>query len=621
MDKTFDKHIHFIVFVVIILVQAFLLIFNTSTYGGADNISHFQIAKYSFKYPELFLDHWGKPVFTSLLAPFTLFGFKVAKGFNLIIGVLTLLIVSKLANHIYRGSSIFTIILIAFSPVYFSLMNSCLTEVLFSFVLVSAVYFFYANKPILAAVILSFIPFVRTEGIVILPVFALAFLLKRSYWAIVFLLVGTFFYTIIGYFVFSDILWLIHKMPYSTGESIYGSGNLFHFIKKSNYIFGIPFLVVLVPGLVIWGFQNFKKFSFRNENFILFIVIAGSWLTYFAAHSYVWWKGTGGSLGLIRVMGGIIPLAALTSVRTIKFVFKKLRNKYVSYAVLSAIIILQVVWLFVKNDFPLKADPTEQLIKKSADYIHYSEEGKKVFYFNPLLIHFLDIDPYDVSKCNWGIADKNQPSNSMEWGDIMVWDAHFGSNEGGVKLDVLEADPNLKKVKSLYPMEKVTVLGGYDYSVQIFKKSVNKNDTTVISDSCEQVLSFEKYLDKRVIDVDGYKVWHLDSIQEYSPSITLSPNDVKRHELLDVSIKLHYKALQPLVASETLLIFSVKNDEENLRYEKVDLVSDGTNWEELQLNVKMPANIPIASKILVYIWNKDRKSVLIERMTVKVESY
>ena len=623
MGKISEKQLLYIFFTTFILLQVFFLLFGESAYGygGADNIAHFQIAKYSFKYPELFLDLWGTPVYTALLAPFAVIGYKVAKAFNLIVAVITLFLSSKIAKKLFPGSSLITIVLIAFAPVYFLLAITCLTEVLFSLVLVAAVYLFIKNRFVLSAVVLSFIPFVRSEGIVLLPVFALAFFLQRSSRSILFLAVGAVFYSIIGYFVFGDILWTIHKQPYSLGESIYGSGSIFHFVKNSNTIFGIPLLILIVAGLIYWGFDVIKNFSLRSQNTILFIIMAGSWITFFAAHSYVWWKGTGGSLGLIRVMGGIIPLAALTGMKIFDLVSGKLKNKNISYGIFSVFAVLQVVLMFTQNNLLLKADPTEQLIEKSADYIRFNEEGKKVFYFNPLLIHYLDIDPYDITKCNWWVADKQQPSNTLEWGDLLVWDAHFGPNEGGVQLENLEKDPYLQKIKSFYPLEKVTVLGGYDYSVQIYKKTPNKTDSLVITGNYEQVLSFESYLDERVKEVEGIKVWELDSSQEYSPNIVLSADVVKRYEILEATVTIKYKALQSLNADETMLVFSAENDGKSIRYEKADLVSAVSGFQELQLNVRMDANIPDKSRMLIYVWNNGKKKVLIEKIKVELKSY
>ena len=400
MDKIKEQHFLYILITLLFLLQVFLLLFNGITYGGADNVNHFQIARYAFKYPELFFDLWGKPVYTTLLAPFAQLGYNAAKVLNLAIAIITILLTSRLSNQIHRGSSLFIVVLLAFAPVYFFLMITCLTEVLFSLALILAVYLFFKNKFALSAIILSFIPFIRSEGMVLFPVFALAFVLKRSYWPILLLSTGTLFYTITGYFVFSDILWIKHKFPYPMGENVYGSGSLFHFVKKSNYIFGIPFLLFLIPGIIFWLYQIFRDFSIRNNNLILFVVIVGSWAGYFAAHSYVWWKGTGASLGLERVIGGVLPLAALTCIKGFEFIHKIIKNKKLAWGLISFLAIMQIFLLFNQNQVVQKADPIQRLIVKAVGFVKQTGISQKIYFFNPEFIFHLEMDPYDQSKCN-----------------------------------------------------------------------------------------------------------------------------------------------------------------------------------------------------------------------------
>ncbi|NQU52274.1 MAG: hypothetical protein HQ522_07010, partial [Bacteroidetes bacterium] len=424
-----EKQLLYLFLFSIALLQVIFIFLNETTLGGTDNVTHFQTARYAFKYPQLFLNHWGKPVYTALSAPFAFFGFKMAQFFNVVIAVLTLLLVYKISKFIYPLGAIFTVVLAAFAPIYFLLMTTCLTEVLFSFILVVSVYFFIQNRFIFSAVVLSFIPFVRNEGLILFPIFALAFILKRSYLSILFLSTGAILYSIIGYFVFDDFFWIINRFPHALGDGIYGSGELFHFVKKSNYIFGMPLIIILLGGLVFWSVEIIKRFQIRNESFILFIIIVGSWLAYFAAHSFVWWQGIS-SLGLIRVIGGVIPLAALTGVKGIQFVFEKTKNRKVAVIILSLVALAQVFMFFNQNRVPRKAGPIENLIAKSADFLKQEYPDKKIYYFNPEFPFNFKIDPYDQTKSNWGIGDKMKPSNSMGFGDILIWDAHFGPNEG-----------------------------------------------------------------------------------------------------------------------------------------------------------------------------------------------
>ncbi|QGY43250.1 hypothetical protein GM418_06130 [Maribellus comscasis] len=620
MKRSPEKRLLFLFFFLLTVLQVVLLFLNEKTFGGADSVSHFQIARYSFKYPQLFLDLWGKPLYTTFSAPFALLGFKGAQSFNLLVAMVTLWFIFKLSQEFFPQAGLFTVVLAAFAPVYFILMNSCLTEVLFSFVLIVSVYFFVKNKYILSALILSFIPYVRSEGIVFFPVFALAFILARSYRSVFFLATGTLFYSLIGFWVFDDILWLIHHFPYPTGESVYGSGSLFHFVKNSNFIFGVPFLVLLITGLFYWSSELLRKFSLTNRNTILFIVIAGSWIAYFAAHSYVWWKGVGGSLGLTRVIGGVIPLAALTAGKGIEFVFKVIKKTQAARALMAVFVVVQIIMFFGTNQVPLKAPPTDKLIEKSATYIQENKPAGRIFYFNPMLVFHLGLDPYDQTQSAWGVSDKIQPSNNMEWGDLLVWDAHFGPNEGGVQLDNLKDDPYLKEIKSYLPLEKITVLGGYDYSIHIFEKNRERISSQNASSAIEKVLTFE-HNENNVTEVDGEKVFVLDERQEYGPGITIMSYEIKQKNTLEFNVRLDYRSEANLGKDEVLLIFSVENGTKNLRYEKKELIAANGNWSNLLLDIKIPADLPDSTAIKIYVWNKDRKKVLLKKLAVNLKSY
>jgi len=161
-----------------------------------------------------------------------------------------------------------------------------------------------------------------------------------------------------------------------------------------------------------------------------------------------------------------------------------------------------------------------------------------------------------------------------------------------------------------------------DYNVQIFKKSVNKNDSVILSDTYTRVLSFENSTDKRVIEVDGFKVWKLDNSQEYSPNITLSPDVVKRYETFEFDVKIDYKTPEIINGNQILLVFSAENDGKALRYEVNDLAYTNTNWKQASFNIKMPANtLKASTKILTYVWNTEKKMILIKNITVNVKSY
>jgi len=157
----------------IILAISFLYLFTISLiseglYGDTDSIAHYQIARYAFKYPSLLVSHWGKPLFTDLSAPFAQFGLQGSIFFNIVCGLLSAWLIYRIAKEFRYKYALLAIPFSLFAPVYMVDLFTSLTEVLFSLVLVAGIYFFLRQKNILSAVIISFIPYARTEGMMFL---------------------------------------------------------------------------------------------------------------------------------------------------------------------------------------------------------------------------------------------------------------------------------------------------------------------------------------------------------------------------------------------------------------------------------------------------------------------
>jgi ABC-type cobalt transport system substrate-binding protein len=70
------KEIYLVVFLLIICAVVLITwsLKSTGSHAGADDLFHTEIAKYSWKYPHLLFDHWGKPFFTLIASPFAQFG-------------------------------------------------------------------------------------------------------------------------------------------------------------------------------------------------------------------------------------------------------------------------------------------------------------------------------------------------------------------------------------------------------------------------------------------------------------------------------------------------------------------------------------------------------------------
>ncbi len=454
---------------IIFIILSFL---SQGAYGGADNITHYDISRYAFKYPHLFLNSWGKPLFTALSSPFAQFGFNGIKIFNIIIGLLTAYFSYLIVKEINYKNAFLVILFVVFSPLYFIMLFTSLTEILFSFVVILAVYLFFKDKYVFSAIVISFLPFARNEGFVIIPIFLLAYLINKKYKAIPFLITGVLFYSIIGYFYYHDFFWVITQNPYTLRKSIYGSGSLFHFVKSTKSIIGIPLGILLLIGLFYYILQFFRngkttKVKIINEMVLIFL----PFLVYFFAHSYVWWRGLGGSLGLIRVIAGVIPLAAIISLKGYNFIDKLLSfNKSFKYVLLIFTIFIVVRTTFITYKMPIKYSPAEQLIEETSNWLKSSKYNKeKIFYFDPYFNFYLHLDPYDNERSRWMIHVAALNENDVSENGIIIWDAHFGPNEGRMPIKRLLSNKNFKLLKVFHPVKNFKVLGGYNYEIYVFQ--------------------------------------------------------------------------------------------------------------------------------------------------------
>ncbi len=463
----------------VFLLASVVIIFNTeNSFGGGDPFSHFKLAYWGWKYPRLLFDNWGKPVYTILVSPFAQLGMNFARLYNVLMGLLTAFFAWKLSRVLKLNNAWIVALLVLFTPIYFSLMFAALTEVTFSMLLMLSLLLFFQRKYIWSAVVISFLPLVRTESVVLIPLFLLAFGLKKQWKLLPLFTTGFFLISWLGRPFYKSFWWLITEMPYKGGATdIYGHGRLFHFINQTKGILGYPiaglFCVGLVAGLWFW----IKKDRFKlNQRFYFLLLIPAGYLLYLAAHSYVWWKGMGNSLGLIRVIGAVTPLAAITALSgfdVLADIFSKYRKITVA---VSALLLLWIVYAGATTHLDgFRKSKPQQILTQACDYLKENDLGKnKIYYFSVYIPYRLGIDPYDSQYSSEGVPHTPKISDAIPEGSIIVWDAHFGPNEGKTPLDKLLGDNGLLVLNIFRPENPFKVLGGYNYAVYIFqKKKIN----------------------------------------------------------------------------------------------------------------------------------------------------
>ena len=88
-----------VVYGIILIYCAFA---SESTYGGGDSWLHYQMARYAPKHPHLFLDQWGKPLYTTLASIPSQFGFIGIKIFNIGCALVTAFLAFRMAKNQFQ---------------------------------------------------------------------------------------------------------------------------------------------------------------------------------------------------------------------------------------------------------------------------------------------------------------------------------------------------------------------------------------------------------------------------------------------------------------------------------------------------------------------------------------
>ena len=604
----------------LLLIVFVVVIFSTeNSYGGGDHYTHFKLAYWGWKYPELLFSHWGKPVFTLLISPFAQLGMNFARLFNVITGLTAAFLSWKLARKLKLRNSWLAVILVAFVPVYFSLMFAVMTEVLHGMFLVLAIWLFFKKEYRWSMITISFLPIIRTESIVLLPLFILAFGLKKQFKVLPYLATGFVIISLAGWHFYNGFWWLITEMPYKgSAAGIYGHGTLFHFINHTKGILGFPiaglFLIGLFASIWLW----YKKDHFHLTNrFYFLLLVPGVYLTFLAAHSFVWWKGLGNSLGLIRVMGSVAPLAGITALVGFDFIedlFSKYKTLFLAFA------ILLFSWILVStisiSKFGFKKSRPQKVLTVATDFIKENNlDQYKIYYFNNYVPYRLAIDPYDSDKSSWGIPGSAKISLSIPDSSLIVWDAHFGPNEGHTPLQKLLDDDGLKVIKVFKPKTPFTVLGGYNYEVYIFQKAGS------VTNGVNMKLDFEgdnpEFSSERAFS--GGKSCHITAGKVFFNLINNRASDLFNDSCrLSVSGEIYFQ--DSISTNGVSFVVSREGDSSAYFYRAFNFVeiAKPNQWSHFDFSINLSSPADDSETIKVYFWNKKRDSFWIDDIDIKI---
>ncbi len=451
------------------MAQMCILLFICFSFNGvgleADSITHYLFAKYAPIHPHLFLDHWAKPVYTILASPFAQFGIIGVKIFNGLNAILTSVLLYNISKKTDAKQPLLASLLYFCFPLFYTVTFSGLTEPLAALAITATIYFYQNKNYFITAIIISFFPFIRSEGLVFLIVFIGIFLYRKNWKALLLLSTGHLLMGLIGLFHYDSILWVFTRIPYAKINPLYGSGTWFHFFEKLIYILGVPGLILFLLGIV------FSVISFRVKKLVsTHTIILLCFSAFFMAHVIFWKFGLFNSLGLHRVMGTILPLMALIAANgwdnLLKWSTDRKYLKFIHYGLLLYLI----GFLFTTNpasvnwEEELNLSKRQLLTQKASQFVQSQlTEDSKLFYNDNYLSELLDIDPFDPT-IREPLYDSKLHLTSP--GDLIIWDSWYSIGESGLNFDQVMKHPNLELIKTIEDQENNLALKYFVFKVK-----------------------------------------------------------------------------------------------------------------------------------------------------------
>ena len=442
-----EKTLALSVFLIASLAFIGVALFSETLGEGGDSTTHYMYALLGLTHPAYFFVHWAKPLFTLLAAPFTLLGFTGMKLFNVLCSIGAAYLANGTAKEMGIKHWYWTAPAVLACPLLFPVTLSGLTEPFSALLLIASVYAYLKGHEKLGIVLASLLPFVRSEGLVILSVVAVLLLLKRDFCKLPLLLVGHVIFSLAGWYFYQDLLWVFTKIPYATTTSVYGSGDWFHFVNQLYFCLGpITFLGMCMGYLV----QTEQWYRLKNKAPLGSIfLVHGISLAFVVAHSMFWALGIFNSMGLNRVLVSIFPLCGIIAIQGLSAITLKIPGIYAK-AFYGFWVILLLAFPFFDNpastrfNEAMRLTPEHVFMKGTlAPYLEKYYPTNRYLAAEPEIALFTSRDFF--TKDIWVYPGTQLKEYTLHEGDVMIYDSIVMTADRGITLTQLRSEGRWKQ--------------------------------------------------------------------------------------------------------------------------------------------------------------------------------
>ena len=612
-----------IVYYSMMLALAFIA---SGTGDDGDSVSHFIYSKYAFESPENFINHWAKPVFVLFSSAFSQFGFTGIKVFNVTVTSLAIFFAYRIGRKLHIANAWVIVIILACAPMYLQLSLSSLTEPLFALAMSIIIFLALRGKIAYATILTSFLPFMRSEGLIILLIYACYLLHKRRWKLIPLLVTGHLVYSIIGWFYYRDFLWVFNEMTYAHLSSAYGSGSPFTFILGMYDLIGIPLSVLLVIGTLSGMYRLFKDILHSSESISPeeWWLVYGGFYSLLVSHTIFWAYGMFNSYGLVRVLIAVIPCAGLICLRGFNVIvesktllLKPAVKEWIGLLILFIILLNPFLQLNWKCSFELSAN--EKATLKAANKYKDELEGYVIYSSSPFSQYIFNRNISDRAEFRF-LTDLNG-QHEIPAKSAIVWDEYYAQASARIALSNLEIDDRFKLLDTFQARgcndyvgtTAVFVYRGIPNADWEVKNVLYQNDFET-ADSLQRDSTFS---------FSGKYSVVINDQNPFSPGYFSKMDDTAFSNGATVRIRAQFYAKVLPIDPGQQAVFVVAIDHKGKNYfwkgfNIENVLTEGHLWKNVSFKITLPVPEASSDQLGVYIWNPHPFNLYVDDMRVEL---
>lgn len=438
-----------------------------------DALRHFWISNGIAEDYSLMLDHWGKPLFSIVAYPFSLIGLKGLVVLNIILAWIVVWMLNLIVRYLNWSPWLGPVgaAILIFSPEFFLVVFSGLTEVLFATILIVVVWLLLKEKHNWAALLAGFLLFSRPESSLVLICLIVFLITQKKFRSLIYLPIAFLLFALLGWFIIGDIRWFQSTGVYDPEGSAYGSGEILHFVRYFPGTLGVTLALLFGLGVVI-SLVDLRNPGSRHTFFWWLMIVAPA-IGVLAVHSFIWWKGIYGSAGLMRVLITVAPLYILLALRSIHFIHIK------AHPVFAVVVVVIAIGWQVKQSLniyplPVEAGPRDEMISNAGEELKpILAQYDTIYAMEPFLMYWADrnvvLDDHIFELYRAHSTKGLKPLGNQS---VLIWDSQFGPQEGKTPLSLLTNEKQLKLTKAWTPESPVTTFGQF-FEIYCFEPGEN----------------------------------------------------------------------------------------------------------------------------------------------------